>query len=167
MLVISALGYMKLLIFSPNTAQFFQQFCDIKKQIEYAATRHSKIFSLTSDGLLYIHEVRSFSSLAVVCSLWEDVSSLHLSSEDILIGYASGLILSVPIIFYKPEANSPKKGGAAVFRPKITLMDEDYKVFSFYPIRVTAIKGEYRQFVSMYENHKVVLWDKNLKLPMY
>lgn len=99
---------MKLLIFAPQSAQFFQNFCDIKKEIKHAQVKHSKVFCFTSDGLIYVHEVRSFSSLVVLCALWEDASCLHLSSEDILVGYESGLILTFPIKFYKPEnVNTP------------------------------------------------------------
>ena len=49
----------------------------------------------------------------------------------------------------------------------LSLLDTDYQAFSYERARVTALSGDYVQFIALYESGKVVLWDKNLKLPMH
>ena len=46
-------------------------------------------------------------------------------------------------------------------------METDYIVYSYGVTPVKAIAGDYVQFVVIYQSGSIVLFDKNVRLPMY
>ena len=86
-LIITKLGFMKLLIFDPDKSMLVQQYCNLDKNIIQSKRIRSKIVTATEMGFIYIHEIRNFTAICLIKTIWNDVCHFIISADDIIFGH--------------------------------------------------------------------------------